>query len=186
MCSIAGYACTRHLADEAIESTLALMRRRGPDHAAYRRFVAPSGRETCLLHSRLSIIDLDPRSSQPFQSGATWLTYNGELYLNAHVHLHLCMLDGVVAQGRQGLVFRGARVDEACVERSTVYRRRRTERSGVGNSVLQRRHVRRSVSNWQTLAEPTEFVGLPMLWFRHFAFPYGTRLISRGVPNKSA
>ena len=37
--------------------------------------------------------------------------------LNAHVHLHLCMLDGVVAQGRQGLAFRGAQVDEACVER---------------------------------------------------------------------
>ena len=34
--------------------------------------------------------------------------------LNAHVHLHLCMLDGVVAQG---LAFRGAQVDEACVER---------------------------------------------------------------------
>ena len=135
MCSIAGYACTRHLADEAIESTLALMRRRGPDHAAYRRFVAPSGRETCLLHSRLSIIDLDPRSSQPFQSGATWLTYNGELYLNAHVHLHLCMLDGVVAQGRQGLVFRGARVDEACVERVQAAVRQRAlgllERRGM-------------------------------------------------------
>ena len=28
--------------------------------------------------------------------------------LNAHMHLHLCMPDGVVAQGRQGLVFRGA------------------------------------------------------------------------------
>ena len=27
------------------------------------------------------------------------------------------MLDGVVAQGRQGLVFRRAEVDEACVER---------------------------------------------------------------------
>ena len=27
--------------------------------------------------------------------------------LNAHVHLHLCMLDGVVAQGRQGLALRG-------------------------------------------------------------------------------
>ena len=27
------------------------------------------------------------------------------------------MLDGVVAQGRQGLVFRGAQVDEACVQR---------------------------------------------------------------------
>ena len=30
------------------------------------------------------------------------------------MHLHLCILDGVVAQG---LAFRGAQVDEACVER---------------------------------------------------------------------
>ena len=37
--------------------------------------------------------------------------------LNAHVHLHLCILNGVVAQGRQELVFRRARVDEACVQR---------------------------------------------------------------------
>ena len=45
--------------------------------------------------------------------------------LNAHVHLHLCMLDGVVAQGRQGLAFRGAEVDEACVERvQTAVRQR--------------------------------------------------------------
>lgn len=35
--------------------------------------------------------------------------------LNAHVHLHACILDGVVVQGRQGLVFRAAREDEACV-----------------------------------------------------------------------
>jgi len=35
--------------------------------------------------------------------------------LNAHVHL--CMVVGVVAPGRQGLVFRGAQVDEVCVER---------------------------------------------------------------------
>ena len=34
--------------------------------------------------------------------------------LNAHVHLHLCMLDGVVVKGWQGLAFRGAQVDEAC------------------------------------------------------------------------
>ena len=34
--------------------------------------------------------------------------------LSAHVLLHLCILDGVVAQG---LAFRGAQVDEACVER---------------------------------------------------------------------
>ena len=33
--------------------------------------------------------------------------------LSAQVHLHLCILDGVVAQG---LAFRGAQVDEACEE----------------------------------------------------------------------
>ena len=37
--------------------------------------------------------------------------------LNAHVNLHLCVLDGVVAQGRPGLVFWGSQVYEACVER---------------------------------------------------------------------
>ena len=37
--------------------------------------------------------------------------------LNADVDLHFCMLDGVVVPGRQGLAFRGAQVDEACVER---------------------------------------------------------------------
>ena len=33
--------------------------------------------------------------------------------LSAHLLLHLCILDGVVAQG---LAFRGAQVDEACEE----------------------------------------------------------------------
>ncbi len=51
------------------------------------------------------------------------------------MHLHLCMLDGVVAQGRQGLVFRGARVDEACVERVQAAVRQRVlglfERRGM-------------------------------------------------------
>ena len=55
--------------------------------------------------------------------------------LNAHVHLHLCMLDGVVAQGRQGLTFRGAQVDEACVERVQALVRQRVlglfERRGL-------------------------------------------------------
>ena len=37
--------------------------------------------------------------------------------LSAHVLLHLCMRDGVVVPGRQGLVFRGVLVDEVCVER---------------------------------------------------------------------
>ncbi len=53
----------------------------------------------------------------------------------AHVHLHMCMLDGVVAQGRQGLVFRRAEVDEACVERVQAAVRQRVlglfERRGM-------------------------------------------------------
>ncbi len=55
--------------------------------------------------------------------------------LNAHVHLHLCIRDGVVVQGRQGLVFRRAEVDEACVERVQAAVRQRVlglfERRGL-------------------------------------------------------
>lgn len=56
------------------------MGHRGPDHRAHQRFQTPTGHHVELLHSRLSIIDLDPRSNQPFRVGRTWLTYNGELY----------------------------------------------------------------------------------------------------------
>ena len=51
------------------------------------------------------------------RSGGVLFVHRFGATLNAHVHLHLCMLDGVVAQGRQGLAFRGAQVDEACVRR---------------------------------------------------------------------
>jgi asparagine synthase (glutamine-hydrolysing) len=80
MCGIAGYFGSREIPDDRIEATLALMRRRGPDHAAYRRFVTPAGKHVALLHSRLSIIDLDERSNQPLQVDDSWLVFNGELY----------------------------------------------------------------------------------------------------------
>ncbi len=51
------------------------------------------------------------------RSGGVLFVHRFGAALNAHVHLHLCMLDGVVALGRQRLGFRGARVHEACVER---------------------------------------------------------------------
>ena len=54
------------------------------------------------------------------------------------LHMHLCVLDGVVAQGRPGLVFRGAPVDEACAERVQVAVRQRVqgliERRGILSS----------------------------------------------------
>jgi asparagine synthase (glutamine-hydrolysing) len=79
MCGIAGFVGTRELSDHAVRACLAEMRRRGPDAGSFRRF-ASNGQNVVLLHSRLSIIDLDPRSNQPFRVGEKWLAYNGELY----------------------------------------------------------------------------------------------------------
>lgn len=80
MCGIAGHAGPAEIPPRRIEACLALMRRRGPDHAAAISFAAPNGRRVDLLHARLSIIDLDPRSNQPFRSGTRLLAHNGEIY----------------------------------------------------------------------------------------------------------
>ncbi len=50
------------------------------------------------------------------RSGGVLFVHRFCATLNARVHLYLCVLEGVVAQGRQGLVFRAAGVDEACVQ----------------------------------------------------------------------
>jgi asparagine synthase (glutamine-hydrolysing) len=56
------------------------MKRRGPDSQDAWRAPAEGGRAVCLLHSRLSIIDLDSRANQPFTLGNTTLVFNGEIY----------------------------------------------------------------------------------------------------------
>lgn len=79
MCGIAGFigkiACDR----SNIQKTLELMKNRGPDHQAFAVF---NNGDTYinLLHSRLSIIDLDERSNQPFSIGDYALVFNGEIY----------------------------------------------------------------------------------------------------------
>jgi len=80
MCGIAGYFGARQLTQDRVEACLRLMGRRGPDHAAYRHWINSAGRHVCLLHTRLSIIDLDDRANQPFTVGSKWIVYNGELY----------------------------------------------------------------------------------------------------------
>src|SRR6185312_12351290 len=80
MCGIAGSTGPEPIPADRIERTLQLMRRRGPDHAAARRFTTPAGRHVDLLHSRLSIVDLDPRSNQPFDVDAMTIVFNGEIY----------------------------------------------------------------------------------------------------------
>lgn len=56
------------------------MHRRGPDATGSYRHTGPHGRNVVLLHSRLSIIDLDARANQPFRHGGKALVCNGELY----------------------------------------------------------------------------------------------------------
>ena len=56
-------------------------------------------------------------TAQAARSGGVLFVHRFGATLNAHVHLHLFILDGVVAPGRHGLAFRGKQVDEACVER---------------------------------------------------------------------
>ena len=68
MCGIAGYISTRTVEKSIINSTLNLMKNRGPDHQDSILF-SSKGRDIGLLHSRLSIIDLDSRANQPYQFG---------------------------------------------------------------------------------------------------------------------
>jgi asparagine synthase (glutamine-hydrolysing) len=80
MCGIAGYQGRSPLAPERIDACLALMSRRGPDHREARQWQTASGTHTALLHSRLSIIDLDPRANQPMGFEGSWISLNGEIY----------------------------------------------------------------------------------------------------------
>jgi asparagine synthase (glutamine-hydrolysing) len=80
MCGIAGYFGTDSPSPDRVDECLRLMRRRGPDAAASYRFATRSGPEALLLHSRLSIIDLDERANQPFRIGSHVMVDNGELY----------------------------------------------------------------------------------------------------------
>ena len=79
MCGIAGYIGKKRPSDSAVASTLDKMIKRGPDA---RNFILIERRElhVALLHGRLSIIDLDERSNQPFYRNGCTLIFNGEIY----------------------------------------------------------------------------------------------------------
>lgn len=79
MCGIAGYIGRKPIEESRITLTLSAMKNRGPDHQRCRSF-SRGDIHVALLHSRLSIIDLDARSNQPFTIGDHTIVYNGELY----------------------------------------------------------------------------------------------------------
>jgi asparagine synthase (glutamine-hydrolysing) len=72
MCGIVG---TLGAEPNQVELAIRFLAHRGPDAAG----TAAVG-EIVLGHTRLAILDLDPRSNQPFCRGQTILTYNGELW----------------------------------------------------------------------------------------------------------
>ncbi len=76
MCGILGAIDRRTASDPAdFAAALDLLAHRGPDaDGIYDRAPVKLG------HRRLSIIDLDPRSNQPFRMGQLTITYNGEIY----------------------------------------------------------------------------------------------------------
>ena len=80
MCGIAGYLGPTPSDAARLAECFAAMRHRGPDGGQSRAWIDGTGRHTQLLHTRLSIIDLDHRADQPFNVGPLWLIYNGELY----------------------------------------------------------------------------------------------------------
>lgn len=79
MCGIAGFFGKKPVSEEKIKLTLDTMKNRGPDHRAFET-IRSGENHIALLHSRLSIIDLDPRSNQPFTIGECTLVFNGEIY----------------------------------------------------------------------------------------------------------
>jgi asparagine synthase (glutamine-hydrolysing) len=81
MCGIAGMIGVTRPTQPQINAALESMGRRGPDaKGSYSGQLGNGSGAVTLLHTRLSIIDLDSRSHQPFVDDGIVLIYNGELY----------------------------------------------------------------------------------------------------------
>ena len=79
MCGIAGYIGEKQIAENLIYNTIEVMKNRGPDFQKFESFYNHN-LHIVLIHSRLSIIDLDTRSNQPYVQDHCSLIFNGEIY----------------------------------------------------------------------------------------------------------
>lgn len=79
MCGIFG--TTLRYGREVVENKLGLMNFRGPDHTGVMELQTPDNQKITFGHVRLSIIDLDARSNQPFRYNEDIsIVFNGEVY----------------------------------------------------------------------------------------------------------
>lgn len=79
MCGIAGAFGPNALATDRIDAALRTMAQRGPDASGH-AILDLNGHALSLLHTRLAIIDLDPRANQPYSRDGVTVSYNGEIY----------------------------------------------------------------------------------------------------------
>lgn len=79
MCGIAGYYGNTLRTSSQVQAALKALQNRGPNHASFAHYNTESS-QVYLLHTRLSIIDLDARSNQPYEDEEHCLVYNGEIY----------------------------------------------------------------------------------------------------------
>lgn len=73
MCGI--YGSNIKYSEDIIHEKLAVINFRGPDYSGF-----IYTKDMILGHNRLSIIDLDPRSNQPFKYLHLYIVFNGEIY----------------------------------------------------------------------------------------------------------
>lgn len=80
MCGIAGSLGPQPVGTDSIHRAIESLSHRGPDGNGSWQTHTADGGFACLIHTRLSIIDLDPRSGQPMHWDGLSLVFNGELY----------------------------------------------------------------------------------------------------------
>lgn len=82
MCGLAGASLKSNssIPTAAFEHALQVLAHRGPDSSGFQHIRNQESGDVVLLHTRLSIIDLDSRSNQPFKDDDCSLIFNGEIY----------------------------------------------------------------------------------------------------------
>ena len=79
MCGIIGYLGNLNFEKKRLEDASRNILHRGPDDIGIYQNKNVNN-NIILIHLRLSIIDLEPRSGQPFRIGKNILIFNGEIY----------------------------------------------------------------------------------------------------------
>ena len=80
MCGLAGAITNKPIKENNFKKAIFSLKHRGPDAFGKSFFKGNYGRFITLIHTRLSILDLDKRSNQPMRYKNIELIFNGEIY----------------------------------------------------------------------------------------------------------